>query len=594
MKKLLTFVLVSLLGLSLVGCSSSPSTSTDDPATDAPVTFVVGNTDFAGEFMQGWGNSSYDNNIRKLVDGNEGFFTPNADNELVLAHYLESYTTEKVPNPNYVEGGEEAAELEVWSFTVKEGIKFSDGEDFTTEDILFTYELYSHPTFLEAKGSGSHQPNFIYGFDDYVASCDAGACDISLLGIEVVDDYNIKFTIAEPVYTIKSEFAYFMYAKHQMAPDGVVDVNVIQANYMSSPIGVGPYKITEWNPGSDVQLTINEYYTGNINGVMPTVDNIVVRVVPTETDIDMLINGEIDMIQGQIEPEKIEAAKADPNLTFNNYPRHGYGHITWHTDFGATAYTEMRLAIAYAFDKETFVQLMCGDYGSPVAASYSPHFWMIDDAWIEENVNPLSYDPAMARSILEDAGWAMNADGIYEKDGVVAEIRIATGGSPWPDYLNNTLANSVEESGIKFTIDTVDFSVLLDHYYGLQPLADRIYNGFALATSYNPEFDGYVNNHSDFVYPFGEQSSTNQSRWVNEENDRLLELMNYAAAGTEEGDAQYQQAYRDWVVLNNQENPVLPIYANDYHDLYNAKFENLVTGPMWDWPYAIVEATVAE
>ncbi len=648
MKKLLAIILASALTLSLVACASDPSAEGSSEGASSSRTFIAGNTTFAGEFLSGWGNSSYDNNVRKLVDGNEGFFTPNAENELVLAHYLESYTTEKIANPNYdpeyqtkVEAltaesltheatvaeltpaeGEESTdqaaldaasaevtriadeiasmkdtkseEYEVWTFTLKDDIKFSDGEPFTTADVAFTYFMYSDPTFTQAKGSGSAQPDFLAGFDAYSDSAKAGTPDKSLLGIEVIDDYNISFTVAEPTFTVKTEFAYYMYAEHQMAPDGVIDVNVIKNDFMSSPIGVGPYKITEWNPGSDVKLTVNEYYTGNINGVVPSVENIVVQMVPNETDIDMLLAGEIDMLAGQIQAEYIDSAKADPALTYNNYARHGFGHLTWHTDFGATAYPEMRLAIAYAFDKETFVDFMTGDYGSSLAAPYSPHFWMIDDAWISENIDPLAYDPAKARSILEEAGWELNADGIYEKDGVVAEIRIACGGEPWPDYLNNTLAHSVEESGIKFIVDTVDFAVLLDHYYGLQPVSDRLYNGFALATSYTPEFDGYTNYHSDFIYPFGEQSSTNQSRWVNEENDRLLEEMRYADPSTEEGRLQYQTAYQEWVKLTNVENPMLPIYANDYHDLYNAELENFVTGPLWQWPYAIVEANWAE
>ncbi len=667
MKKLL--VLFASLLLVVTGCASNPEQDNGgDTGTATQRTFVVGNTDFAGEFLSGWGNSSYDNNIRMLVDGNEGFFTPNKDNELVLAHYLEDYTNEKVDNPNYdpeyqakvdallaeakpfedeitvlnealaveqaklndeAAEGEEAetavfsdedqakvdaanaeiaritneielladtaaAQYEEWTFTVKEGIKFSNGTDFTANDIAFTYYFYSDPSFIAAKGSASSQPNFLVGFEEYYNSCVAGACDKSLLGMEVVDDYTIKFTVANPTYTVKTEFAYYMYSEAQMAPEGVIDGNYIANNFMSSPVGVGPYQITEWNPGQNVKLTVNEYYTGNIYGTMPTITDIVVQMVPSETDIDMLLQGEVDLLQGMIEPAKIDAAKADSNIAYNNYDRHGFGHITWHTDFGATAYPEMRLAIAYAFDKETFVDFMTGDYGKSIAAPFSPHFWMVDEEWLDENIDPLTYDPAKARQVLEDAGWTLNADGIYEKDGVTAEIRIATGGSPWPDYLNNTLANSVEESGIKFTVDTISFAVLLDHYYGLQPASDRLYNGFALATSYTPEFDGYANYHSDFINEFGEQSSTNQSRWDNETNDALLEAMRYATPGTEEGDAAYQEAYREWVKLTNQENPLLPIYANDYHDLYNANLVNFETGPLWEWPYAIVEATWAE
>ncbi len=663
MKKLLAILLASALTLSLVACSSD--TQTDGDTADITTTstsdraFIVGDPSFAGEFLLGWGGSGYDTNVRKLVDGNDGFFTPSADNELVLAHYMESYETEKIENPNYdpdyqtkvdaltaeslpyekvvselndklaqMQAEDEDAKLEdadqtsldeakaevsriadeiallkdtksevyeVWTFKLKEDIKFSDGEAFTTADIAFTYYMYSDPTFIQSKGSGSYQPRFLAGFDAYYESVVAGTPDKSLLGMEVIDDYTIAFTISEPTFTIKTEFNYYMYAEHQLSPDGAIDCNTIHAEFVHNPIGIGPYKIVEWNPGSDVKLTINEYYTGNMNGNTPNIENIVVQIVPSETKIDMLLAGEIDLMSGQIQESYIDSVKAVPeDLAYNNYVRHGYGYIGWHNDFGATQYPEMRLAIAYAFDKETFVDFMTGPYGSAVPAPYSPHFWMIDEQWIEENIDPLTFDPAKARSVLEEAGWEMNADGIYEKNGETAEIRIACGNTAWSDYLNNTLANTVEESGIKFVIDIVDFAVLLDHYNGLQPETDRMYNGFALGYGFLVEFDGYSQYHSNFVYPYGEQTSVNTLRWVNEENDRLLEEMRFADPTTEEGKLQYQTAYQEWVKLANQENPLLPIYANDYHDLYNADLENFNTGPMWGWPYAIIEANWAE
>ncbi len=663
MKQLLAILLASALALSLVACSSEETvdgeTANIDTTQTSDKVFIVGDPSFAGEFILGWGGSSYDTNVRKLVDGNDGFFTPTIDNELVLAHYMDSYTTEKIPNPDYdpeyqtkvdtlndeslayvatvtqltdelsaMQAEDENAKLddadqasldaakaevarieseiallkdtkseeyEVWTFKLKEDIKFSDGEDFTTADIAFTYYMYSDPSFIASKGSGSWQPKFLAGFDAYYNSVESGAADKSLLGMDVIDDYTIAFTISEPTYTIKTEFNYYMYAEHQLAPDGVIDCNTIHAEFVHNPIGIGPYKILEWNPGSDVKLTINEYYTGNMNGTTPSVQNIVVQIVPNETKIDMLLAGEIDLLSGQIQAEYIDSVKADPeNLTYNNYDRHGYGYIGWHNDFGVTQYSEMRLAIAYAFDKETFVDFMTGDYGKSVPAPYSPHFWMIDEEWIGENIDPLAFNPETARSILEDAGWAMNEEGIYEKNDEVAEVRIACGNDAWSNYLNNTLANTVEESGIKFVVDIVDFAVLLDHYNGLQPETDRMYNGFALGAGYLVEFDGYSLYHSNFVYPYGEQTSTNTIRWVNEENDRLLEEMRFADPSTEEGRLQYQTAYQEWVKLANKENPLLPIYTNNYHDLYNADLENFVTGPMWGWAYAIVEANWAE
>ncbi len=418
-------------------------------------TFVAGNTSFSGEFYEGWGNSAYDNNIRKLVFGGTGLMSVTNTGDLDKNFFVDEYSTSE--------------DMKTWNFKLKEGIKFSDGVELTANDVAFTYYFYSDPTFASASGSDAYVPINLVGQDAYTASCEAGACDTAAFtGVNVINDYEIEFTVNEALFTTAStDFSRYIIPAHYNSVDGVINVEDVKANLISKPIGAGPYKITEYVEGQFVRLAINEYFTGDIHGDVPTIENVIVQVVPDETSIDMLIAGEIDLLAGMVQEDVIDAAKADSNLTFNNYPRHGYGHITFQTDEGITRHTAIRQAIGYALDRETFVGLFLGSYGSVTQGPYSTNYWMIDDAWVEENLTNYSYDPAKVSEILEADGWVKGTDGVYAKDGERASVNIACGSTDWTDPLNIITANSIEETGIEFKFNSIDFAVLQDHYYGI-------------------------------------------------------------------------------------------------------------------------------
>lgn len=418
-------------------------------------TFVAGNTSFNGEFLQGWGNSAYDENIRRLVTGG-GLLTYGYEGEMAENYMVESMTVSE--------------DQTTWNFKLKEGIVFSDGEELTTADVLFTYLFYSDPSFLASGGSAAYTagPEQIEGYDDYVASCESGECDVAAFtGINVISDYEIEFTVPNPIYTTwTTVFSPYIMAEHYYAPDGVIDAEMVKNQLISKPLGSGPYKLVEYLEGQYVKLEINEYFPGNINGYQPTIQTVIAKVVPTETDIEQLIAGEVDLLAGMTQADRIDAAKATDGLTYNNYVRHGYGHLSFHTDLGPSQYKEFRQAVAYALDRAGFCEDFSGEYALVIDGPYSTNYWMISDEWAEENLTHYDYNPEKAKEILEANGWELNSEGIYEKDGWKAIVSIAAGSQDWADSLNLVTNKSVEESGIYFDVQSIDFAVLLEHYYG--------------------------------------------------------------------------------------------------------------------------------
>ncbi|XMB67364.1 ABC transporter substrate-binding protein [Mycoplasmatota bacterium zrk1] len=574
MKKLLALTLVLGLSLSLGACTKEVEVEKivekevdKIVEVEVPVDVVepegtvrVGNTSFNGQFFDGWGNSSYDNNIRRLVFGNGGLLCIGED-----AKYHQNFMVE-----SYEDNGME------FIFHLNQGIQYSTGEEFTADDVIYTYEFYMDVEALTAVGSSTSLPEY-------------------LESVEKIDEYTVKFNLKERIYTtLGTVFTQYIISEDQIEEFRPADITPQQHVYdslLSQPVGMGPYKLEQYAEGQFVKLTWNPYYTGNYAGDVPSIRNVVVRVVSDVTDIDELLTNNIDILAGVVDEDKIDAAKDSEDHTFNNYDRHGYGHITFHNDFDVTKYKEVRKAIAYATDRQAFISDFLGAYGRPVQGPYSTNFPMVTPEFEASLINYQANADKVAE-VLEAEGWAKGDDGIYAKNGEKLIINVACGTKSWKDSFALIWEGSVEEYGIQFNVHHIDFAVLLDHYYGFSTygtdVSERKYHAFALATSYNgPDFDGYANWHSDKVYDFGAQASGNTSRFEDAQADEYL--MNMRQATTYEV---YEENYQAWVTLMNDNMPLIPMYSNDYHDLYSSRLENLNTGPIWGWADGIVKATL--
>jgi ABC-type transport system substrate-binding protein len=587
MKKVLSLslLLVCMLVFSMTACNNNKTDNTDktetgketdqnkdqgqdkDQAKDQePSGYVtIGTANFNGEFIEGWGNSAYDANVRKLIFGgactaNAGLLITDEKGQVILNSITESR--------------EESEDGLVHTFKLKPNLLYSDGTPLNADDVVFSYETYlDTEAMVNAGGTAA--------IEEYLEK------------VEKVDDLTVKFTLKEKFYaTDVNVFTGNILSKEWAMKDKPENKTVqqhIKDSLLSNPVGYGPYKLVEFEQNQYVKLTVNENYIGSPTGAKPKIKDVIIKNVSSETDIDELLTGNIDILPGVVEAEKIDGAKADNNFAFNNYPRHGYGHLSFHTDFGPVRHKEVRQAIAYTIDRAVFREAFLGKYGISTDGPYSTNYWMIDEKWVDENLIKYTADKEKVNEILSSNGWEKGSDGIWAKDGEKLEIELLTPAQSWADTLNLTLGKSAEDFGIKFNITNLDWSVFSNHYYGKELTeSDRKYHMFALASSLTTVFDGYANWHSEKITnPWGSAASTNCPRFINDKNDELLITMRSANS-----DEVYKEAYREWVKLMNEEMPIIPMYSNDYHDLYNKRLKGFKTSALWSWPEALVDCSV--
>ena len=613
MKRIITLLLAMLLVFSLVACGNSAdnnnnnavetnqeaNTNTNEPATEEEeveevnmTPFVAASADFNGDFYPGWTNSTYDVNVQNLVWA-FGLMTDNANGEIIDSPLVEEKTV--------------SDDLTEWTFKLKDGVTFHNGEELTVSDVKFTYEFYMNKDDLAATGGSS-------SMNDYVESI-------------VIDEAanTITFTLKKVIFTTDMTVFYdtWIYAEDTIV-DGAAaagqNVHEYVKTNINNPIGYGPYMFTEYKESEFVRLEAFPNYIGTA----PKLQEIIVKVTPSETELDQLLQGDVDLLGRTVEAEKIEAALESDNLTTNNYFRHGGGTMVLHTDYEAFALTEVRQAFAYVFNRPKVIELFLGEYGIASQGPYSKNQWMMYDEDemgllgtaavgrfestltdydildsdgnfdVEANIAKAHelLDAAVAKTDGEYANLTGNGTDGYMWKGERLNIKI-TYTEFWSDTYNLVWNDDyISKLGFDVTLNGLDWPVMYGHWTG-DIQEERQYHAFVGGTGYNVKSNPRASYASDKIMPWG-QPSDNGSRfsggsaYTTAEWDQLMQDIENCHPIT--GADQYKELWREFITAFNAEVPIIPVYSNNYHDLYTANLENFNTNALWPWSKAIRDA----
>lgn len=595
MRKVLVLTLVAVL---LVLAACGPKT----PAHEVKGTLKVGVPSFQGHFVPGFGNSSYDNWVRKLIY-EHGTWGLAPDGEF----FLNETVVKKLDVVENADGSK------TYTYTIHEDLKFSDGHPIKAEDFVFGILWFASPQWRAQQASSSAGDGLL-GYRAYKFGTDNVTAE-RFAGVKLLGDYQYSLTIDAEELPYFYEFTYTSYGPwpmHVYAGEGAtIDSNdsgakitgvdmaartaeIASVERWAPTIASGPYQFVSFENNA-VTLKVNEHFKGNAFGEKPKLENVIVMVVPSATEVDLVINGTIDMVTGVIEGEKINAAKSDANTSYNNYPRNGYGVISFACDFGPTKDAKVRRAIGHLLDREEFIQNVAGGYGVTTNGHYGLAQWMYQARKSEiDKIPNLVLNYATANDLLDQTEWKFEADGTTPFDrtkatagsnyfrhnaaGKVLQINhFGTSGLSTTDNIEIQFTASMPLAGIKFTMTSGDFSVLLDHYYYSYNLKEeeRVYHSFNLGSSFGAAYDPYYSFHSDWL---GTWYNANQI------SDPVLDDYMVRMRRTEPGNNEQYLAY--WVAYQfrwAELLPGLPLYSNDYHDIFGSHVKGVETTPFLDW-----------
>ena len=593
---------------------------------------VVGTTmpTYGTFFTSMWGNGSSDIDVRNLLHGynlvewdseTSGFIM---DESVVSTHEVR----------------ENAAGDHVYTLTLHNDLRWSDGSRITAYDYAFSYLLRMQPE-LQKLGASIDNMDYIVGCQNYVN----GRVNY-LSGVRVTDNTHLTVTISHTVLPFFSELALLDCAPCPIgviAPgcevrdqgngvyiDGRFTAELLESSllgetgYLTRPsLTCGPYRLVSYE-GQEAKFELNEFYKGDSHGAKPTIKRLIFKQANPETMIDELMAGDYGLLTrtsgAALIQKGMDAIREDPRYTVANYPRSGLSFIAFNMERPGLDSKEVRQAIARCIDKDAFVSETVSNFGLRVDGYYGLGQWMYrvlsgtiaypaeepENAtaaeksayerelarWEElakemEELPVYDKDAAEAVRLLEKDGWTLNREGDPfdpEKDDV--RCKRIDGQLEALDLtlvyaegasVERALKDLVEPMAeVGIGLKVVGRDKLLDLYYGHE---EQDYDMIFLATDFKVLYDPSYQFEPDGTY-----------NYYGIDDDELYDLAQDMIR-TEPGNLlDYCGKWIDFQERFIELEPIIPIYSNIYFDFYPRVLQNYAIPNYTSWAQAVVPA----
>ncbi|HET8625931.1 MAG TPA: peptide ABC transporter substrate-binding protein [Thermomicrobiales bacterium] len=415
------------------------------------------------------------------------------------------------------ESGEVAADGKSATWKLKAGLKWSDGQPVTADDIVFNWE---------------------YCTDEKTAATDVALYD-TVAKVEKIDDQTVKFSFTDPYP------AWYRPAQASIIPKHVFEKDKGEAARNSqnnlNPVGTGPYKVTSFKPGDMVVYAINENYR---DANKPSFDQVQVkgggdavsaaRAVLQTGDFDYAWNLQIaDNIIKQLESAGKGVAEFQPgggieriflNFTDPNKEDPATGERS-SLKFPHPFFTDknVREAFAHASNKEEVVK---GVYGRGGAVGLN----FLEDPPQYNSTNPKNeevtkYDLAKANALLDAAGWKKNGQ-YREKDGKQMSVVYSTTVNQVRQQTQQIIKAGWESVGIKTELKSVDSGVFFSSDAGNPDTSGHMYvdcQMYTTSAGIDPQahMKRWTSEAADLSQKAHQWSGGNNGRYKNPDYDKL-------------------------------------------------------------------------
>jgi len=243
----------------------------------------------------------------------------------------------------------------------------------------------------------------VAGQDAELMTYSAENCDYGGLmkSIEALDPLTVQFTLCapDPALPLKVAFSAIL----GIQPSEYIEANGGAGELLEHPIGTGPYKLDNWERGSEVVMSRFDDYWGT-PAIEPTA--IINWNSEATARLTEMLAGTIDVFD-QPAPGDWDAIKANPDLNLIERPAANIMYLGMSNFQPPFDNLQVRQAVAYAIDKQRIVDNFYAP-GSSVADQFMPS---IVFGYTPE-VTGIPFDPAMAEQLLDEAGFPRGDDGI--------------------------------------------------------------------------------------------------------------------------------------------------------------------------------------
>ena len=456
------------------------------------------------------------------------------------------------PVPGIAESWDVSDDAKTWTFHIRHGVKWQDGEPLTAHDVEFTF--------------------------DYVIKNEMGAFILYTNHVEEVtatDDYTVVFECSEPRGTLLQMWVPILpeHIWKDISPDDA------ENRFTNDPpvIGSGPFQVVKWVKGNYLVMKANKDYWGGA----PKIDEHVLHFYTNQdtiaADLDL---GVIDM-SGFIAPAQFAKYQNTEGLTanaavhdrfecleFNCYKGKSKGHP-------AMADPKFRAALAWAVDNQKLVDIAYNGYAIAGTSLLPSDYWKdpLDYHWTPPADVLRQYDPEKAKQLLDEAGYKdTDGDGIRDYKGEPIELRL------WGD--NEIIASSTtgkliagwfQDIGLKIKFTMIDYGWATDQMYNYEGDV-MVPDWDMLLTYWAGDYDpGFLLS----VYTGEQIENWNESGWSDPEYDRLYKEQD----ATLDSKARLDMIHRMQEIFYEQSPNITFAYPQDLEVYDSAHWEGWVRMP---------------
>ncbi|MEJ7621359.1 MAG: ABC transporter substrate-binding protein [Aquificaceae bacterium] len=477
--------------------------------------------------------------------------------------------------PDLAQKWEEKEGGRVYIFHLRRNVRWSDGEPFTADDVVFTYrDIYLNPQIPNSTG-------------DMFRGILKSQEDIKNF-VRKIDKYTVEFRLPEAFAPFLSALSAPILPKHKLEKF-VKEGNFMTAwNVNTDPkdiVGTGPYRLKRYIKGVMVEYEANPYYYeyDNSGRQLPYIKRKIGYIVQDpDTALLKYSLGEIDymgvrpqdvLFISRVKNTTLYDLGPTPSTTFlvfnqnpnSKVPKH---KLRWFQN------REFRRAISHAIDREGICYLVYNGLADPLYGPITP----ANRPYYTEGLFPVyEYNLKKARAILESLGFKdRNGDGwLEDPEGNTLEIVLLTNaGNKEREAIGNMIKEDLEKIGIKVIFRPIDFNSLVNRL--TSPPYDWEAVIIGLTGSMDPHFGRNVWHSSGTLHMWNPRQSKPQTQWEREV-DELFDL------GAKETNFErrveiYRKAYR----IIAEEQPMIFIAAPKSMLAVRNRFENLFP-TVWGW-----------